>query len=75
MRNNNIYLFINCRLTTCLCHLPYLFIPKRFTWSTIFIGKTAMTATGRAALVAGVFTGTSWLLNTHLDRIHQKEEA
>lgn len=34
----------------------------------IIIGKTPMTATGRASLVAAVFTGGSWLYNSHLDR-------
>lgn len=35
---------------------------------SLVIGKTPMTATGRASLLIGVFTGSSWLYNAHLDR-------
>lgn len=36
--------------------------------SNIIIGKTAMTATGRATLVVGAFTGSAWLYNNYRDR-------
>lgn len=35
---------------------------------SLVIGKTPMTATGRASLLIGVFIGSSWLYNAHLDR-------
>jgi flagellar biosynthesis/type III secretory pathway ATPase len=34
----------------------------------IFPGKTAMSSTGRVALVTAAFTGSSWLLNCYFDR-------
>ena len=34
----------------------------------IFIGKTSMTATGRATLLAALFTGGTWLYNSQMDR-------
>ena len=36
--------------------------------SNTIIGRTYMTATGRAILIVGAFTGAAWLYNSHLDR-------
>jgi hypothetical protein len=36
--------------------------------SNVIIGKTAMTATGRATLVVGAFTGSAWLYNSYRER-------
>lgn len=43
--------------------------------SALIIGKTPMTATGRATLTVGFITGCGWLYNERLNRIHQKEMA
>lgn len=42
---------------------------------SIIIGKTPMTATGRASLVAGFFTGGAWLYNSYLDRQAMDQRA
>lgn len=36
--------------------------------TALVVGKTAMTATGRATLIAGLFTGSCWLYSTAQDR-------
>lgn len=52
--------------------LKYNNILIRHVWKKVFvgmvIGKTPMTATGRAALIAGAMTGACWLVNSELDR-------
>lgn len=40
-----------------------------------FIGKTAMSATGRATLIGGAFTGGAWLYNEHLNRRAMDQRA
>ena len=44
-------------------------------WSTIIIGKTPMTATGRAAIGAGFISGGVFLYNGHLQRAHEISQA
>jgi hypothetical protein len=41
---------------------------RHVNYSAMFMGKTPMSAAGRAALIAGVFTGISYSINAHLDR-------
>ena len=43
--------------------------------TSLVIGKTAMTATGRATLMVGLGTGTVWLFNCYLDRNAMDERA
>jgi hypothetical protein len=42
--------------------------------TALIIGKTAMTATGRAALGVGLISGAGYLINAQLDRQHQAEQ-
>lgn len=42
--------------------------------AALIIGKTAMTATGRAALGVGIISGTGYLINAHLERTHKAAE-
>jgi len=42
---------------------------------SLFIGKTPMTATGRAALVGAAFTGGTWLYNERLNRRAMDQRA
>lgn len=48
---------------------------RRVNYSAMFMGKTAMSATGRAALVAAVFTGIAYSINGHLDRTAANQRA
>lgn len=47
---------------------------SNFLFNT-FIGKTSMTATGRAALIGAAFTGGTWLYNEHLNRRAMDQRA
>ena len=47
---------------------------KSAGYSAILIGKTAMTATGRASLIIGGGTGIGYLINAHLERRHKSFE-
>jgi hypothetical protein len=44
---------------------------KNSGYAALIMGKTAMTATGRASLIIGVLSGAGYLLNAQLDRNHQ----
>lgn len=44
-------------------------------WSAVIIGKTPMTATGRAAIFAGLVSGGVFLYNGHLQRAHETMQA
>ena len=44
-------------------------------WSALIIGKTPMTATGRAAIAAAFVSGGFFLYNNHLQRVYDSEEA
>lgn len=44
-------------------------------WSAIFVGKTAMSSTGRAAIVAALVSGGIFLVNGHMQRTHESAEA
>ena len=44
-------------------------------WSAIIIGKTPMTATGRAAIAAGFVSGGVFLYNGYLQRTHETSQA
>lgn len=43
--------------------------------SALFMGKTPMTATGRATMIGAVFSGGVFLYNEHLKRNHDKQQA
>ena len=73
------YDFCRSKITQTLLDgsIPFLSITKLTTLSrhmefkvitNLVISKTAMTATGRARLLAGTFTGAAWLYNAHRDR-------
>lgn len=42
--------------------------------AALIIGRTAMTATGRAALGVGIISSTGYLINAHLERTHKAAE-
>lgn len=43
-------------------------------WSALFVGKTAMTSTGRAAIAAALTSGGVFLYQGHLQRFHESTE-
>jgi hypothetical protein len=44
-------------------------------WSALIIGRTPMTASGRAAIAAAFVSGGVYLYNSHLQRVHEAAQT
>lgn len=69
-------LWFSTFLTVSAATNKRLIVRKVFTQAFVglFLGKTAMTSTGRAAIITGVCAGGFLLTNSYLERLHTSAE-